>query len=187
MSYGATAGSEYPTVATGSVYAASNVFWTFHNLAVNGSQISSLTSRASATDAYYKSTNSKNLIVVWAGTNDIVLGGVSGTTAYNSLVTYCQARQATGWKVIVLTMLPRQENTIPTFEAQKVAFNNLVVANWATFADGLANVAADSRIGDAGDDADTTYYNVDRIHLNDAGYAVVAGIVKDAIVALVPK
>lgn len=51
-----------------------------------------------------------------------------------------------------------------------------------TFADALADVAADTRIGDAGDELNTTYYHLtDRVHLNNAGYAVVAPIVKAAI------
>ena len=184
MGFRSTAGNDYPTQAMKAFYPVKAIAYLPHNFAVNSSQISGLTSRASEDDAYYSSSHARNTFVVWAGTNDITLGGLSATIAYNALVTYCQARRAVGWKVIVLTMLPRQENTDTTFEAKKVSFNANVVANWTTFADGLADVAADSRIGDAGDDADTTYYDPDRVHLNDTGYGVVAGIVKDALVTL---
>ena len=48
----------------------------------------------------------------------------------------------------------------------------------------IADVAADTRIGDDGDEDDATYY-VDGVHLNDTGYGIVAQIVADAINTLV--
>jgi hypothetical protein len=47
---------------------------------------------------------------------------------------------------------------------------------WRTFADGLADVASDPRIGDAGDNLDQQFYRSDGLHLGNAGNAVMAGV-----------
>jgi hypothetical protein len=53
--------------------------------------------------------------------------------------------------------------------------------NYKDYADGLADVAADKRLGDA---SDKTYYT-DGVHMTDAGYAAVAEIVEAAVKRLV--
>jgi lysophospholipase L1-like esterase len=81
--------------------------------------------------------------------------------------------------VVVCTMLPRTGT-----DAERAAYNTAIRANWATYADALADPAADARIGDNGDNADLTYYDADAVHLNDAGYAIAAAIIEPQILAL---
>ena len=132
-------------------------------------------------DPLYSANNTDNIVVCWEGTNDIVVNSASAVTAYNNLVTYCQARRTAGFKVVILTILPRNSGGAqPTFDADRLAANASIVANWATFADALADVAADSRIGNAPPNG--TYFT-DGTHLNSAGYAIVASIVDTAITA----
>lgn len=123
--------------------------------------------------------------VIWAGTNDIA-GGWTGAGTYSALADYCAARYAAGWdRVIILTMLPRSAGgDDPDTETERQAYNALIRANWESIADGLADVASDGRIGDAGDELDTTYYENDRVHLNATGHGVVAGIVQPVLSGL---
>jgi lysophospholipase L1-like esterase len=56
----------------------------------------------------------------------------------------------------------------------------IIRAHYNGYADGIADIAADPRLGDADDDLNTRYYT-DRIHMTPEGYAIVACIIKDAI------
>lgn len=125
--------------------------------------------------------DTKSVCVVWAGTNDLYFGA-SAATAYSRLIQFCGDRRQKGWSVVVVTALPRSNSGTPAgFEAGRVAFNASVVDNWQLFADAIADVAADQRIGVAGRELDTTYFSTDKVHMTAAGYAIVAATVKGAI------
>lgn len=127
-------------------------------------------------DALFRSANMHNVCVIWGGTNDMFFGA-SGATAYSRIVTYCQARRAAGFGVVVLTALPRSDSGTPGgYEAERLAFNASVRSNWATFADALSDIALDSRIGDAGDETNATYFQGDLVHLNSTGTQIAADI-----------
>ncbi len=131
-------------------------------------------------DPFYSSMYEDNIVVVWEGPNDIYYND-DGAAAYQRLVTCCRARKAAGFKVVILTVLPCSSPSYPAdFNTQRAVCNSLIRANWPTFADALADVAADNRIGDDGDSDNATYY-VDRLHMTTAGYAIVTGIVLDAL------
>lgn len=169
------------------------------NPAVSGWKLSQLDGNASSrVDPYYNPGSKVEVLVIWGGTNDIALEGVSGTTAYNRLKTYCANRRAVGWKTIVVSMLPRSNPIDPvTFETDRATFNGLLRSDFTTataysnifiggsWADVFVDIAADSRIGDAGDELDEAYYTSDRVHLINTGYAVVASYTKNAIGLLI--
>lgn len=138
---------------------------------------------ATRVDAFYDAARPSNIVVAWEITNDLFFGA-SAATAYNNIVTYCQGRQAEGFQVVVLSVLPRSGLGVPdTFEASRQTINTNLRANWESFADALADIGADETIGVAGADLDTTFY-IDGVHMTDAGYGLVAEIVKDAIQTL---
>lgn len=121
-----------------------------------------------------------NILCVFAGTNDIN-DGETGTDTYNELVTHCQAAQADGYLVLVFTMLPRTSFD-GTKEGYRTTYNTNVRANWATFADGICDVAADARLDDA---TDATYFS-DGTHPTQAGYTVIAELADTELTALLP-
>lgn len=145
---------------------------------------------ASQIDPLYSSSNAGNVLVAWEGTNDLYFNA-GATDAYDHLVSYCQARRSAGFRVYVGTIIPRGvwpgTSTIPgdaatqeaTFESWRATVNANLRANWSSFADGLVDFAADARLSDYND---TTYF-ADKIHMTDTGYAIVAGLVRDAIAA----
>lgn len=125
-------------------------------------------------------------VICWEGTNDIYFNA-SAETAYTNLSTYCADRQAAGFKVAVLTILPRNDfpgsSSLPSdqktnHDSRRATVNTNLRANWATFADALVDVAADAALDD---ETDTTYFYTDLVHLNDAGYARVAALVNTAL------
>lgn len=128
----------------------------------------------------------------WIGTNDLHAELKSGTDLVADYKTYMAGRKTAGAQnLIVCTLLPASDTGIPaSFETERQAFNASLRADFSvatsdarvwlpgpgiTYANVLADYAADSRIGDAGDELNTTYY-YDKLHMVDAGYAIIAEI-----------
>jgi lysophospholipase L1-like esterase len=132
----------------------------------------------------------RNVLVIWGGTNDMN-AGATGAATYANLVAYCNARRAAagaaGLKIVVLTTIARTLTAISDaqFEIDRLAYNALIRANYATFADALVDIATDTHFDAPADTNDTTYY-VDKTHLTVAGYAIVAAAVKVALASLAP-
>lgn len=129
-------------------------------------------------DARYRAAADQDVCVVLAGGGDFRVGADPGRV-FEGLKTYCAGRRASGFAVIVLTVLPRSDP--PTFEPARLAFNQLVRDAWPDFADGIADIAADSRIGDSLDNLDQQYYRPDAEHPNNAGCAVMASVTAPVI------
>jgi hypothetical protein len=132
----------------------------------------------SQVDRRYRPAADANLCVVLAGGGDFCKGA-DPVAIYEGLRTYCAARRVAGFTVVVLTVLPRSDP--PTFEASRAVYNRLVRDTWPEFADGLADIAADPRIGDALDNLDRQYYGPGATHPNSAGCAVMAAVTAPVI------
>lgn len=143
-----------------------------------GSQTTTMTlayADSEITPLYQDGASTKSICLYWEITNGLtaVASGTAGQTQIISDVTnYCLARRARGFKVIVFTCLPRGSTS--QFETDRQAVNSYIRSNWASFADGLADVGTDATIGVAGAQNNATYYSGDLTHLTDAGYAIVA-------------
>lgn len=174
--------------------------WTRTNFAVGGSTVMNSVNGVAydliedgykTVDLAFDTTKVINFCLVWIGSNDLAHGSddATATTTYDRVSAYCKAKQLMGFRVITFTVLPRDATTIvggdeAAFNVQRALFNTSVRSGYTSWADGLVDVAADSRIGDDGDDLDTTYYDADKVHLNDTGYAIVAGLAKTVVQAL---
>jgi lysophospholipase L1-like esterase len=120
----------------------------------------------------------RNIVTVWAGTNDII-GGRSAASVYSTLVEYCQRVRENGMEVLVFTTLPRAAFTAYQ-EAQRLDYNTRIRSGFAEFADGLVDVAVNPLLTNPND---LTYYS-DGTHLTDAGTTVAAADVVTAVNAL---
>lgn len=119
----------------------------------------------------------KNVVVAWAGTNDLYYSR-TGLQAEGDLGTYCTNARNQGAYVIAINMIARRTDLGAWSDAQWSAFNAAFATNASTYSDAQIDVAALFP-----DENDTTYFQADKAHLNDAGMAIVAGLVRDAIVA----
>jgi hypothetical protein len=128
-------------------------------------------------DIHYNARRVKNILVYWEGRNDLTT--LTPAQAYANTQTYCLARQAIGWKVIVLTL------SLATGDGEtRTDYDDLLIAGWSGFADAIARIDQDPEIGDAGDPTDPVYYQVGGVHLTPAGYAIVATLIEAAIAGL---
>jgi hypothetical protein len=124
-----------------------------------------------------------NILKIFAGTNDIHLNGATGAATWASAVSEMQAARATGYKILITTMLPRFDFTTPE-RAERDAFNALVRANWATYADGILDYAADPTMGALAAVSNTVLY-ADGVHPTEYGDGLLANIDAGPIAALV--
>lgn len=144
-------------------------------------------------DPFYSPARSKNIVVMWEGQSDLYQGA-DVEAAYTSLVNFCKARKAVGWKVVVLTLPPRALDNLDVvparahYEADRQTINTRLRANWSNFADALADVAANPEIGPV-----ETLKNGDVYHVEDfrgpdsmtvKGKGIVAKIVAFTITSL---
>ena len=150
-----------------------------YNLGVFGQTFGAmLTDGVARVDSLYGAGFTRNVVSIAAGSNDTA-NGVSAASLQTTFQNYCTARRAKGFKIVAHTILPRTDYT-GAQEAQRAAYNTWLRANWATYADALADWAADSVMGAANAAADPTLYG-DGTHPPDAGYTRLATITTTAI------
>jgi len=133
-------------------------------------------------DTLFDASAAQNILIACEGTNDIQ-NGASAVQSFQRMKEYCLIHKHKGWQIIVATTIA-DGNYNGTQETERAAYNALVVANWPDFADGLADFAADTHFDAQSDTSDTTYYQVDTIHLTATGNGILAQIAYDAIQAL---
>lgn len=167
--------------------------WSALNFASSGQTTADMIADGvSQVDVQYSEGARRTILIAWSGTNDLYLSASAATT-YSRIVAYATARKAKGWRVVILSILPRSGFSTPgAFEANRQSVNAMLLADFpsatahtniytgAAYADYLVDVGADSTIGLAGQESNTTYYT-DLVHLTNAGYAIVAAYVKNAI------
>lgn len=112
---------------------------------------------------------------MWAGTNDIQTALKTGATLLTDALALASAVRAAGMKIVICTL---QDFT--TNRAEKTIYNAGLVTNAASF-DGLVRLDLRSELSN---NADSTYFTSDAVHLKDAGYAIVASEI-NAVLAVI--
>lgn len=149
------------------------------SFAVVGSAISDLVSRAASVDALYSASRTKNVLFVLIGRNDLPALGTS--TWYANLKTYCAARKAAGWTVVIGTLLP---STATGFNALRNTANSLIIAEpLGTYWDAVCRFDQVANMGADGDAANTTYY-ADGTHPTAAGAALLGAAASASLAAI---
>ena len=122
------------------------------------------------------------IVFLFLGTNDLTLGSRTSAQIYADLQTMCGSIRANSGEVIVTTLLPNNAWN-GTQQTTRNDFNTLVRTNWASFADGLADFAADATMGPQAAAANTALYP-DGLHPSPLGHSYLAPIAAAAVQAL---
>lgn len=168
IGYGPPCNRSWPSRLGISSYAEIKTYAQIATLAIN--------LQANAAAAMIPLLRPNDLVVLWAGTNDVSVGN-TGSATYAVLNSMTAAFHAVGSKVCLVTPLPHGAS----YDAQTTALRTLVLANSAgaeAVADPYANAAIAAHWGDG-------TYDWDTIHPNAAGNALCASIITTAISSLV--
>ncbi len=156
------------------------------NLGIGGQPLSRMLANAAQNvDPLYHGEGGQQVVVIWGGTNDFALWDHTSDEVYSDLRKYADGRRQRGFRVVVLTMLPRSDgHSSALFESRRQAVNEKIRGGWEDFADLLVDVAADQRLGPPGAEKNLVYFTSDRVHLNDTGHGVVAKLVRTGLAKL---
>ncbi len=153
----------YDDAGIGRWYTICNGGWTVQNLYDNRSIYQ-----------WYPSNipNSEAVLIVFAGTNDLAVDGLTGAQACDRLKTLAGAAKINGFSQVgVITPLPRflkgSANNL-SFESRRQTLSNLILASVGTDFDFVIDVRS-LAIGVDGEQDNLTYYVNDYVHLNAAG------------------
>lgn len=135
-----------------------NKWRTYYNSGVSGDTVTEMIARFNTDVSPF--VGNGDFVVVWGGLNDDV-GGASVDTIYRRIQVACSLATTTGAKVLVSTYCMTGGNMYEV--------NDSLIANWATFADGLVNDTADSLIGETANHANTTWF-ANEYHYTSVGY-----------------
>jgi lysophospholipase L1-like esterase len=150
-----------------SLVAASDTSRYYINQGWSGAATSDLLANASTALYPYSSCGIPTIATVMFGANDLYLGK-TGSQVYSDIQLLISGLRSNGIsKVLVCTMLPRDD---ASYETERQNLNNALRSNHS-FADGFFDVETVASIGAAGAANNTTYYDTDKIHLNDTGHA----------------
>lgn len=134
-----------------------NGTWSIVASAQSGQTMATIQQSGNVADGPYFAVNGgPNVVSIWAGTND---GDQTGQTQITNMSSYALQRKQQGYKVVAATMMSRT-----AADTHKNNLNALIRGTWATFADGLVDIASDPLVGADGASANTTYFNADGIH-----------------------
>jgi lysophospholipase L1-like esterase len=159
----------------------------WENVAVSGQVWPDMLADVEAeVDPLFSKTNAFNIVVAWASANDLA-AGYTAQEIYENARGYCLARKDRGFTAVICTMYPLEPKDYdPGYEERRLEYNQLLRDHWREFADELTDLAADERIGDASLDERSTYF-IDIVHLNEAGYAVIADAVAATLRPLIEQ
>lgn len=153
--------------------------WSIANLGVPSRTLATcITNAATSVDPLF-TQGLKNVVFIWAGINDMA-AGVAPAAIYANLKTYCVARHAKGWKVLVSPLLANSTNGNTGANVQ--VFNALLAASF-DFADGI--VSEPSTLTAFGANTNPTYFQNDNTHPNQTtATTIIAPAVSAAVNSL---
>lgn len=160
--------------------------WTLMDISRGGKPFPSGDDSLARTTAFYNASRTKNVFVT--GTvGDLLVDSAPYATVQQALDVYwayTDALRAVGWKVVVCTPMPIRADLSSEFddyETKRQTYIGLMQAQWTSHADALCDVGSNANIGVANAFNNMTYFGSDRIHLNNNGSSVLAGLFATAI------
>lgn len=171
----------YPRLITESL-----TTWRVSNWGIGGITTPQLQARQAPQIASFDSRHAKNIAALWEVGNDLDQNYTTRTArqAVDAYWAWCDSWRAGGWKVVAVTVLPRNYGADTAKTAAVAALyntaNGFILAEWASHADAVADPTA---VVNLQDPTNATYY-ADLIHPTNAGYALVAPVIQAAVQTL---
>ncbi len=154
------------------VYVGETFTTPMHGRAIGGTTIQHQLSSPDRLTWYFENFNyTSSTIILFLGTNDIVVDAQTGAQTYAKLEALADTLRAAGaTRIIAVTMLPR---TATGFAVERDAFNALLIANANGKFDGIVNTTTNANLQDQNN---ATYF-ADPVHLNATGQTQLANMI----------
>jgi lysophospholipase L1-like esterase len=154
-----------------------------HNAGLHGGQLVNYVADYATKSGPFLAEYADNRVVfLMMGTNDLTVGGRTAAQIYADYQTYAANVRASGAKIIVATILPN-DAWDATKQTTRNDLNTLIRDNWASFADGFCDFAADPTMGPQSAASDNTLYP-DGLHPSELGHSYLAPLAATAINSL---
>jgi len=130
--------------------------------------------------------NANDIVVIWAGTNDMSVNLRTANQIYTDLVSYAVLMRNAGLKVVAVTTIAKDRvgDDTAAINVTRLAYNSLILGGSSFVFDAYADPAALTQFDTVADASNATYYVTGGVHLTDTGYDLVAGTVTTAIQSL---
>lgn len=163
---------------------------TVYNKGVDGQTTAQMQSDASTDiDPLYNGSVASILVALEVGNHLYFTGDTA--LVYTTFKNYCLSRKAAGWKVIVCTPYAREHSVTNSgvspagdndavFQTKRLHLVNRIRNEWRDYADALVDMDANTNLATY----NTTYWDADKVHLNDAGYQLMADLVYNILIQL---
>jgi lysophospholipase L1-like esterase len=161
-----------------------NTQYAYYNEAAGGDTSANVISRLSSDETIINKFTGPNVYTVGIGANDINTS-VPVATIYSNIQSICASVKAnTNAEVIVETVLPGNFPIgNPTFENNRQLLNT-DIRNGGSCPYIVSDRGNDSTIGQAGDQNNTTYYQVDGMHPTSDGDSIIeTGYFRPALIS----
>lgn len=150
-----------------------NSTYEVRNLGVSGETTVQMLARATAEVKPFINGRQKVIVIVWGGTNDVYVDGVSSGTLWTRYSALCNAYRNLGAQVVAMPIIPRSEFN-SGMRAVAAAFNTQLGTDYATIATALCPLTSVSQFSNPLVTTGT-YWNADGVHLTDTGYTTGVG------------
>jgi len=165
----ASAGNDYPSRVMAQTGFTSNLDWT--NLGITGRnggvQLSSFARRVGP---FFSGNHTKKIYVCFEIGNDITQHSLTGAQAAQNVIDMCVMAKAAGATSCVAVTAPPRSDISGANETARLAANT-ILRGLPTGIDAVADAASNVNLQTT---SNTTYFNADGIHYQDAGYLEVA-------------
>ena len=111
----------------------------------------------------YRPNAGRDVLRLWAGTNDVSSHGRSAQQALDGIRAYCHKAKVAGFQTILSDMISRTGN-----DSNMLALNALLTTQ-DTGCDVVLDLASNPLLGAVGANANTTYFQGDATHLTQTG------------------
>jgi trimeric autotransporter adhesin len=125
--------------------------------------------------ALYRRNAGRNVIRLWAGTNDVSTRGRTPQQALDGVRAYCRKAKAAGFQTILSDMISRTGN-----DTNMLALDALETTQ-DTGCDLVLDLASNPLLGAVGANTNNTYFQGDNTHLLEVGQQIVAAAETRAI------
>lgn len=169
------------------------VTFSFINAGLNGASSEALLASNGPINTYSTNGFSTKLLLIFWEIIDSMIDGDTAQEAIDAQSAYMATYKALGYTIAVLTSSAGQINIFDpnapnghgvstnSMEAQRIIANPLMPNYIGIYYDYVVDIGTSPLVGTLESTNNMTYWNTDKLHNNDAGYAIVASLVKPTL------